>query len=71
MSVTVAFYDLSTPGPSGPITAWAWNFGDGGTSTTQNPTHNYAAPGIYSVHLQITGTTPDGTNTVIKSVHVT
>ena len=38
--------------------AWFWNFGDGTTSTQQNPTHAYAAPGYYSVSLTIT--TADG-----------
>ncbi len=34
--------------------AWLWNFGDGTTSTLQNPVHTYAAPGNYVVNLQIT-----------------
>ncbi len=36
------------------ITAWAWNFGDGNTSTLQNPMHTYAAPGTYTVTLSVT-----------------
>lgn len=28
MSITVAFHDQSTAGPSGPITAWSWDFGE-------------------------------------------
>ncbi|MDD3545718.1 MAG: PKD domain-containing protein, partial [Kiritimatiellae bacterium] len=43
----VAFTDLST----GNVTAWAWDFGDGNTSTDRNATHTYAAPGLYSVTL--------------------
>lgn len=31
--------------------AYAWNFGDGGTSPAQNPRHTYTVPGIYSVDL--------------------
>jgi PKD repeat protein len=31
--------------------AWAWDFGDGTTSTQQNPTHQYAADGNYTVCL--------------------
>ncbi|MGD8780203.1 MAG: PKD domain-containing protein [Ignavibacteria bacterium] len=34
-----------------PITNWEWNFGDGETSTEQNPVHIYASAGIYSVSL--------------------
>lgn len=35
------------------ITAWLWNFGDGNTSTAQNPTHEYLANGMYEVILTI------------------
>ncbi|MBU2500709.1 PKD domain-containing protein [bacterium] len=49
--LTVAFTDLS----SGDITGWAWDFGDAGTDTVQNPSHEYAAPGIYDVSLTVTG----------------
>ncbi len=38
--------------------SWLWNFGDGTTSTSQNPNHNYTDPGYYSVSLTIT--TADG-----------
>ncbi|MBX7094624.1 MAG: PKD domain-containing protein [Flavobacteriales bacterium] len=33
------------------ITGWQWNFGDGGTSTVQNPNHLYPGAGSYSVTL--------------------
>lgn len=33
------------------VTAWDWSFGDGGTSTAQNPTYQYSASGTYSVTL--------------------
>jgi PKD repeat protein len=36
-------------------TSWAWNFGDGGTSLAQNPTHIYSAPGTYTVQLTANG----------------
>jgi PKD repeat protein len=65
---TAVFTDTSTPGPSGPITAWAWDFGDGTTSALQNPTHNFGATGLYSTTLVVTGTSPDGTNKTIQSV---
>lgn len=32
-------------------TSWLWDFGDGNTSSMQNPTHTYAAPGNYTVCL--------------------
>jgi subtilisin family serine protease/PKD repeat protein len=34
-----------------PATAWVWNFGDGGYSTDENPSHTYAAEGTYLVTL--------------------
>lgn len=68
--LTVDFTDLSTPGPSGPITGWSWTFGDGGTSTSQNPSHSYASSGTRSVQLTVTGTSPDGTANKTHSVTV-
>jgi gliding motility-associated-like protein len=47
------FTDLSFM-PNGNITGWLWNFGDGGTSTLQNPTHNYSHAGNYSVTITVT-----------------
>ncbi|WP_222265529.1 PKD domain-containing protein [Modestobacter marinus] len=49
----VQFTDASTGNP----TAWAWDFGDGGTATTQNPAHTYTAAGTYTVTLTATNTT--------------
>lgn len=46
---TVEFLDRS----SGPPTSWNWNFGDGGTSTLQNPIHTYSGPGVYLVSLNV------------------
>jgi PKD repeat protein len=46
-ALTVNFTDQSTGTP----TSWAWDFGDGNTSTQQNTTHVYAAPGAYTVTL--------------------
>jgi|TARA_R110000782_G_scaffold21472_3_gene57733 PKD repeat protein len=46
-SGVVSFTDLSTQNP----TSWLWNFGDGNTSTQQNPTHTYVSGGTYTVTL--------------------
>jgi len=39
---------------SGNITAYLWNFGDGGTSSLQNPDHTYTAVGNYTISLTLT-----------------
>ena len=46
-----AFADASSGGPI----AWLWDFGDGATSTSQNPAHTYASPGVYTVCLTADG----------------
>ncbi|MCB9230712.1 MAG: PKD domain-containing protein [Bacteroidia bacterium] len=50
---TVSFQDLSTPG-DGAINSWLWDFGDGNTSTAQNPSHTYVNPGSFNVTLVVT-----------------
>ena len=45
----VHFTDLS----SGDVEQWMWEFGDGYTSTSQNPTHSYDSPGTYTVALTV------------------
>jgi hypothetical protein len=46
--LTVRFTDDSTSRP----TAWNWNFGDGKSSTDQDPVHTYTEPGRYFVTLR-------------------
>lgn len=46
---TVSFTDASDAAVS-----WLWEFGDGTTSTEQNPVHNYSGQGAYEVCLTIT-----------------
>lgn len=55
----VAFTDASTC-----ATGWQWNFGDGSSSMLQNPTHTYAAPGLYTVSLTASG--PGGEDTLTR-----
>ena len=58
-----SFKDLSFPGSS-EITAYLWDFGDGGQSTVQHPVHTYQDRGVYSVSLMVT--TDLGDDTVIE-----
>lgn len=62
--LNVVFTDTSAPGTS-PIVSWAWNFGDGASSSTQHPTHRYATEGTYTVSLTVA--TAVGTDTQTQS----
>ncbi len=49
-------------------TSYAWDFGDGGTSTMTNPSHTYPGDGVYTVVLTATG--PCGTSTATQTVTI-
>jgi len=49
----IQFTDQSSDS-DGTVVAWVWNFGDGGSSNEQNPTHRYRLPGTYPVTLKVT-----------------
>lgn len=62
----VQFADTSSGSP----TSWTWNFGDGGESSTQqNPTHVFGAPGPFLVTL--TASNPSGSSQSTQTVFVT
>ena len=50
--IYVSFSDRSR-GATEEITSWEWDFGDGNTSTGQNPTYVYQDPGAYTVSLTV------------------
>lgn len=59
-----SFTDIST----GPPTVWNWDFGDGGTSALQNPTHIYSPSGAYNATLIVTtaaGCSDTTTNSIV------
>jgi thioredoxin 1 len=62
--LTVQFTDMSTGSP----TSWNWDFGDGNTSTVQNPTHTYNEAGNYIVTLTVENSA--GSTTVTDSSFV-
>ncbi|MGN6743163.1 MAG: PKD domain-containing protein [Amnibacterium sp.] len=64
--LTVQFTDTSTGSP----TSWAWDFGDGTTSTAQSPQHVFAA-GTYTVTLVASNGTGASTNTASASITAT
>jgi PKD repeat protein len=67
--LTVNFTDESTDS-DGEITNWFWDFGDGGTSTSQNPPYTFAAAGTYEITLTVTDDN-QGTDSIIKFITVT
>ncbi|MDD4247942.1 MAG: PKD domain-containing protein [Methanosarcina sp.] len=62
--LNVYFKDSSTGSP----TAWNWSFGDGTTSTIQNPKHTYSAAGSYTIKLTVTNSA--GSTTTTKNNYI-
>ena len=60
----VYFEDMSTNDP----TSWKWNFGDGGQSSEQSPSHVYTSPGLYTVSLKVLNAF--GSDTEIKNNYI-
>lgn len=63
--LTVQFADSSTNLPA----SWVWSFGDGNTSTEQNPAHTYTSAGSYTVTLTASNTA--GSDTVSEAAYIT
>jgi PKD repeat protein len=61
----ISFTDQSSNAP----TSWTWNFGDGTTSTVQNPLKNYSTAGTYTVSLTVSNSY--GSNAVTKTNYIT
>ncbi|MFD2144741.1 gliding motility-associated C-terminal domain-containing protein [Mucilaginibacter antarcticus] len=59
----VKFTNTSTLNGS-PITSWQWNFGDGETDNTPNPTHTYRAYGKFNVMLTVSSASCPSTSPV-------
>ena len=66
---TFQFTDFSYD-DDGEIELWIWNFGDGNTSSLQNPNHQFSLPGIYLITLSVTDD-QDGTNLTTLEIEVT
>jgi PKD repeat protein len=62
--LTVNFTNLS----QGQYSSLSWTFGDGGTSSQENPTHTYNNPGTYTVTLTVIG--PGGSDTETKTNYI-
>jgi YVTN family beta-propeller protein len=62
--LNVKFTDISTGIP----TKWKWTFGDGTSSTQQNPVHKYSQTGDYTVALMVSNA--KGSNTITKTGYI-
>lgn len=65
--LNVSFTDNSSNSP----TEWSWDFGDGGSSTAQNPSHTYNSAGTYSVTLTATNSCGSDNETKVNYITVT
>jgi gliding motility-associated-like protein len=66
---TFDFNDNSVAPAPDSVISWSWDFGDGNTSTLQNPSHTYAVYGTYNVELITTSS--EGCNSAIYMQQVT
>ncbi len=64
--LAVNFFDNSSGSP----TSWLWDFGNGQTSTQQNPSASYINPGLYNVTLIASNATSSDTLTRVQFVEV-
>jgi len=62
--LTVSFTDQSSN-----ATSWSWDFGDGGTSTAQNPSHEYTAAGTYTVTQTVSNSC--GSDQMVRTDYIT
>ncbi|MCF8360256.1 MAG: PKD domain-containing protein [Prolixibacteraceae bacterium] len=65
--LNVEFNDIS----EGTINSWLWDFGDGGSSTEQNPVHIYENNGEYTVSLTVTNANGSETKTKENYILIT
>ncbi len=68
-SDTLTFTDKSTT-VAGTLKTWAWNFGDGGTATLQNPTHIYNKPGDFVATLLVTNSNSCTSSLDSQKIHI-
>ncbi|MFN0188269.1 MAG: T9SS-dependent M36 family metallopeptidase [Bacteroidia bacterium] len=61
---SISFTDSSLSIPQ----SWLWSFGDGTTSTLQNPTHTFTSNGVFNVQLVVTNTL--GTDSITQQVTI-
>jgi PKD repeat protein len=68
--LTVSFTDTSAANGA-PIKTWVWDFGDGGSSAVQHPSHTYTVAGTYAVSLTVKNAAGSGTTGAPQNISVT
>ena len=63
------FYDSSVVITGSSINQWLWNFGDGTTSSLQNPLHSFPNSGAYTVALTVTNSM-GCKDTIIQNINI-
>src|SRR5438445_644392 len=69
--LTVQFDASQSSDPDGTVTAYLWTFGDGTTTSAQNPSHIYSSTGTYNATLRVTdndSNTSSGTLTITVTI---
>ena len=66
---TVSFTDSSQNG-SANINEWQWDFGDGGTSSVQNPDHVFEVAGTYDISLTVNSADGSDSSTQLGAIAV-
>lgn len=66
--LTQNFLNVQFTSTSSNATSYSWDFGDGNSSSSQNPAHSYNQPGTYTVCLSVTGTCESSTTCYTVSV---
>ena len=69
-AVSCSFTSTSSD-PDGSIASYSWTFGDGSSSTAQNPSHTFAAGGSYTVTLTVTDNQGATSSPASRTVSVT
>lgn len=64
--LTVSFSDASTNAPD----SWSWTFGDGGSSSAQNPSYQYTVAGTYTVTLTASNCAGSGVESKVDYITV-
>jgi len=71
LGTPVSFIDSIYSDPEGlAIDSRLWNFGDGNTSTSSNPIHNYSSEGVYTANYTVTETATVAPQTITKEFNV-